>query len=108
MDGNAGGTHALATGVKPRCNGQGRGGGARWDLGGRGNARGKRDGKGHCIIITSRRSINGSHGSSSISHSSNRSDHQDTLAGGDHHMFVSVATSQDISMQNVQRYFPRR
>ena len=47
MDGSAGGTHALATGVKPRGNGQGRGGGARWDRGGRGNARGKRDGKGH-------------------------------------------------------------
>ena len=60
------------------------------------------------IIISSRRSINGSHGSSSMSHSSNRSDHQDTLAGGDHHVFVSVATSQDISMQNVERYFPRR
>ena len=46
-DGSAGGTHALATGVKPRGNAQGRGGGARRDSGGRGNARGKRDGKGH-------------------------------------------------------------
>ena len=42
--GGAGGTHALATGVKPRGGGQGRGGGARR---GRGNARGRRDGKGH-------------------------------------------------------------
>ena len=43
----AGGTHALATGVRPRGSGQGRGGGARRDRGGRGNARGRRDGKGH-------------------------------------------------------------
>ena len=46
-DGGAGGTHALATSVKPRGGGQGRGGGARRDRGGRGNARGRRDGKGH-------------------------------------------------------------
>ena len=47
MNGSAGGTHALATGVKLRGNGEGRSGGARRDRGGRGNARGKRDGKGH-------------------------------------------------------------
>ena len=46
-DGDAGGTHALATGVKPRGGGQGRGGGARRDRGSRGNARGRRDGKDH-------------------------------------------------------------
>ena len=46
-NGGAGGTHALATGVKPRGGGQGRGGGTRRDRGGRGNARGRRDGKGH-------------------------------------------------------------
>ena len=46
-NGGAGGTHALATGLKPRGGGQGRGRGARWDRGGRGNARGRRDGKGH-------------------------------------------------------------
>ena len=46
-DGSAGGTHALATGVKPRGNSQGRGGGAQGDRGGRGSARGKPDGKGH-------------------------------------------------------------
>ena len=41
-DGGAGGTHALATGVKPRGGGQ-----ARRDRGGRGNARGRRDARGH-------------------------------------------------------------
>ena len=46
-NGDAGGTHALATGVRPRGGGQGRGGGARGDRGGRGNARGRHDGKGH-------------------------------------------------------------
>ena len=46
-NGGSGGTHALATGVKPRGGGQGRGGGARRDRGGRGNARSRRDGKGH-------------------------------------------------------------
>ena len=45
-NGGAGGTHALATGAKPRGGGQGRGGGARLDHGGCGNARGRRDGKG--------------------------------------------------------------
>ena len=47
-DGSTGGTHALAAGVKPRGNGQGRGGG---DRGGRRDCasagRGKRDGKAH-------------------------------------------------------------
>ena len=46
-DRSAGGTHALATGVKPRGNGQGCGGGAPRDGGGRGSARGKHDDKGH-------------------------------------------------------------
>ena len=46
-DGGAGGTHALATGVKPRGGGQGRGDGARRERGGHGNARGRRDRKGH-------------------------------------------------------------
>ena len=46
-DGGAGGAHALATGVKPRDGGQGRGDGAWRDRGGRGNARGRRDGKDH-------------------------------------------------------------
>ena len=46
-NGGAGGTHALATGVKPRGGGPGRGGRARRDRGGRGNARARRDGKGH-------------------------------------------------------------
>ena len=46
-NGGASGTHALASGAKPRGGGQGRGGGARRDRGGRGNARGRRDGKGH-------------------------------------------------------------
>ena len=46
-NGGAGGTHALATGEKPRGSGQGRGGGAQRDRGGRSNARGRRDGKGH-------------------------------------------------------------
>ena len=46
-DGGAGGTHALATGGKPRGGGQGRGGGTRRDRGGRGNARGRHDGKVH-------------------------------------------------------------
>ena len=45
-NGGAGGAHALATGAKPRGGGQGRGGVARRDRGGRGNARGRRDGKG--------------------------------------------------------------
>ena len=45
-NGGAGGAHALATGAKPRGGGQGRGGGARRDRGDRGNARGRRDGKG--------------------------------------------------------------
>ena len=45
--GGADDTHALATGVKPRGNDQGRGGGARRYRGGRGNARSKREGKGH-------------------------------------------------------------
>ena len=47
-NGGAGGTHALTTGgIKPRAGGQGHGGGARRDRGGRGNARGRCDGKGH-------------------------------------------------------------
>ena len=46
-NGRAGGTHALAIGVKPRGGDQGRGGRARRNCGGRGNARGRRDGKGH-------------------------------------------------------------
>ena len=46
-DGNAGGTHALVTGVQPRGNDQGHGGGARWYRGCRGNACGERDAKGH-------------------------------------------------------------
>ena len=46
-NGGAGGTCALATGVKPRGGGQRRGGGARRDRGGHGNARSRRDGKGH-------------------------------------------------------------
>ena len=46
-NGGAGGTHALATGAKPRGGGQGHGGGARRDRGGRGKARGRRDGKGN-------------------------------------------------------------
>ena len=41
-NGGAGGTHALATGVKPQGGGR-----ARRDRGGRGNARARRDGKGH-------------------------------------------------------------
>ena len=45
-DGGVSGTHALATGVRPRGGGGG-GGGARRDRGGHGNARGRRDGKGH-------------------------------------------------------------
>ena len=48
-----------------------------------------------------------SHRSSSGSHSSNSSsDHQDTLAGRDHRVFVSVAASPNISMQNVELYLP--
>ena len=35
------------------------------------------------------------------------SDHQDTLAGGDHRVFVSVAASPEIS-KNVELYLPRR
>ena len=47
-NGGAGGPYTLATGVKPRGGGQGRGGGGvRRDRGDRGNARGRRDGKGH-------------------------------------------------------------
>ena len=107
-DGSAGGTHAMATSVRPRGNGQGRGGGARRDRGGRGNARGKREAKTINVIIisssglpsaqrssSSRRSISGSHSSSS-------SNFQDTLAGGDHYVLVSVAASSDISMQNIE------
>ena len=45
-DGSTGGTHALAKGVKPRGNGQGRGGEARGGRGGRGGGgRGDRDGR---------------------------------------------------------------
>ena len=44
-DGSAGGTHTLATCVKPRGNGQGCGSGARGG-GGLGSARGKREDKG--------------------------------------------------------------
>ena len=48
MDGGSGGTHALATGVRPRSDGQGRGGGARGGRGDRGSGdRGKHDGRGH-------------------------------------------------------------
>ena len=46
-DGGADGTHALATGVRRQGGGQGRGGGARRDCGGRGKARDRYDGKGH-------------------------------------------------------------
>ena len=46
-DRGAGGTHALITCVQPLGGGQGCGGGARRDRVGRGNARGKRDGKDH-------------------------------------------------------------
>ena len=48
-----------------------------------------------------------SHRSSSSSSSS--SDRQDsTLAGRNYRVFVSVAASPDTSMQNVERYLPRR
>ena len=61
---------------------------------------------------SSRRSISGSHRNNSGSHSSgshsNSSDHQEILAGGDHRVFVSVAASPDISMQNVELYLPLR
>ena len=57
---------------------------------------------------SSRRSINGSHSDSSSSHSSSSSDYQDTLVGEDHRVFVSVAASPNISMQNVELYLPRR
>ena len=47
-DESAGGTHALATGGKPRGNGQGHGGGTRGGHGGRGGGgRGQHDGRGH-------------------------------------------------------------
>ena len=47
-NGSTGSTHAPATGVKPRGNGQGRGGLTRGGRGGRdGSGRGKRDGRGH-------------------------------------------------------------
>ena len=47
-DGSTGGAHALATGVKPRGNGQGRGGGAPGGRGGRGGGgHGKRNDIGH-------------------------------------------------------------
>ena len=52
---------------------------------------------------SSRRSISGSHSSSS-----GNSDHQDTLAGRDHRVFVFVAASPVISMDNVELYLPRR
>ena len=42
------------------------------------------------------------------SHSSSSSARRDTLAGGDHRVCVSVAARLDISMQNVERYLPRR
>ena len=46
-DGSTGGAHALAKGIKPRGNGQGRGGRARGGRGGRGGGgHGKRDGRG--------------------------------------------------------------
>ena len=48
---------------------------------------------------SSRRSISGSYSSSR--------DHQDILAGGDHGVFVYIATSPDISMQNIELYLPR-
>ena len=57
------------------------------------------------ISSSSRRSISGSHRSINSSSSSGR---QDTLAGGDNRVFVSVATSRDTSMQSVERYLPRR
>ena len=138
-NGGAGGTHALATGVKPRGGGPGRGGRARRDRGGRGNARARRDGKGHQphhqqqwasqppvqyqqqwasqppaqqqrrrSISGSHSNLSGSHSNSSGSHSSSSNDHQDILSGGDHRVFVSVAASPDISMQNVELYNPRR
>ena len=48
MYGSSGGTHVLATGVKPRGNGQGRSGGAREERGRRGGGgHGNRDGRGH-------------------------------------------------------------
>ena len=47
-NGSTGGTHALATDVKPRGNGQGRGGGAREGHGGRvDSGRGRCDGRGY-------------------------------------------------------------
>ena len=47
-DGSTGGTHALATGVKTRGNGQGRGGEVRGGRGGSGGGgHGKRNGRGH-------------------------------------------------------------
>ena len=50
---------------------------------------------------SSRRSISGSYSSSS-------SDHRDTLASGDHRMFVFVAAIPGISRQNVKLYLPHR
>ena len=57
---------------------------------------------------SSRRSISGSHSSSSGSHSTSSSDHRDTLASGDHRVFVFVAASPGVSRQNVELYLPRR
>ena len=61
----------------------------------------------HNIKSSSRRSISGSHVSIN-SNSSSSSGRQDTLAGGGHRVFVSVATSPDTFMQGVDRYLPRR
>ena len=62
----------------------------------------------HSNISGSHSNISGSHSNSSGSHSSSSNDHQDILSGGDHRVFVSVAASPDISMQNVELYNPRR
>ena len=112
-DGSAGGAHALATGIKPRGNGQGRGDGAR---GGReavavvvvasatAEAISIISSSGlhsppRSISSNSRKSISGIHRSINRSSSGGR---QDTLAGGDYRVFTSVAANSDTSTQSIE------
>ena len=124
-NGGAGGIHALATGVQPQGSGQGVAAGLDRTAEAMATLAADVTTKAISLIIINSSGLrspsysissNGVHSlprnssslrSTSSSHSSS-SNHQDILAGGNHRVFVSVATSPDISMQNIELYLPRR
>ena len=117
-NGGAGGTHASATGAKPRGGGRGAAAGLDGIVEAVATLAVDATAKINIIIInssnglhsiprdsSSRKRISGSGSHRSGNYSSIRN-HQDTLAGGDHRALVFDAASPDISMQNVELYLP--